>query len=106
MSRDDALRVSIVCDLTALTSSERARRTTLAEKVHSAVTDRRELADGYSLRLDGQKIGVAEVDEWIELESKCCPFLRFELGRNGSEMWLHLAGGAGFKDFLKIEIGR
>jgi hypothetical protein len=105
MSRNDPLQAPIVCDLTALTPTERARRVTLAKKVHAAVTDRRELPDGYTFRLDEQKVIVAEMHDWIGLEGKCCPFLRFALIREGGQMWLNLTGGTGVKDFLKVEIG-
>ena len=67
---------------------------------------RRELTDGYALKLDEHKISAAEINGWITLEGKCCPFLRFALVPGGGAIWwLHLTGGAGVEDFLKAEIG-
>jgi hypothetical protein len=91
----------IACDLSALDANERKRRSTLAAKLHSAVRDRRELADGYALRVAEDKISIGELGDWMKLEGKCCPFLSFALVPEGRMFWLHLSGGAGVKNFLK-----
>ena len=96
---------AIACDLTALSTVERGRRRLLAMKIHAAATGRRELADGYALRIARDKVSVRELEDWISLEGRCCPFLRFEPAQDGDELWLHLTGRAGVKEFLKSEMG-
>ena len=61
----------IACDLSALSAAQRERRRKLATKIHSAVGGRRELADGYALRV-AQKASVQELRGWADLESKIC----------------------------------
>lgn len=95
----------IACDLTALSTAQRERRRLLALKIHAAVTGRRELADGYALRIARDKVSVGELGDWISLESRCCPFLRFAPAQDGDEFWLHLTGRAGVKEFLRSEMG-
>ena len=95
----------IACDLNALSAAERERRGSLAAKIHGAVTGRHELADGYALRVAQGKVSAAELDDWIALEGRCCPFLRFALVPDGDALWLQLTGRAGVKEFLKSEMG-
>ena len=94
----------IACDLSALDASERARRSALAAKLHTAVAGRRELADGYALKIAEDQITRSELGDWMNLEGKCCPFLSLALVTEGSGLWLHLSGGAGVKEFLKSEM--
>jgi len=94
----------IACDLSALSAAQRERRRKLATKIHSAVGGRRELADGYALRV-AQKASVQELRGWADLESKCCPFLRFSLLVDGDELWFQITGRAGVKEFLNREMG-
>jgi len=95
----------IACDLTALTADERDRRRTLAAKVHTAIIGRRELADGYALKIESNKVSIADIDEWTKLEGKCCPFLHFEVAEEGGSLWLSMTGDSGVKEFLKAEMG-
>jgi hypothetical protein len=95
----------IACDLTALNAVERERRRLLAAKIHKAVAGRRELADGYALRIARDKVSADELEDWIGLERRCCPFLRFAPAQEGDDFWLHLTGGPGVKEFLKSEMG-
>jgi hypothetical protein len=77
----------------------------LATKIHSAVSGRSELADGYALRVAQNKASVQELREWADLEGKCCPFLQFGLLVDGDELWLQITGRAGVKEFLNKEMG-
>jgi hypothetical protein len=93
------------CDLSALSSEERERHRTLVRKLGGAVAARREDPDGYSLRIDRERMALAELGEWIALESRCCPFFdfRISLAREGGELWVSLAGRAGAKEFIRAE---
>jgi hypothetical protein len=48
-----------------------------------------------------------EVAEWVDLESRCCPFLEFgiDVSEKGRVVRLRLTGGKGVKSFLKSELG-
>jgi hypothetical protein len=43
---------------------------------------------------------------WIDLERRCCPFLRFvvEIEPDHGPTWLRLTGGPGVKDFPRAEV--
>jgi hypothetical protein len=106
----------LVCNVSALSSSARERHQLLGEKLRSAVVEQVELDNGYSLTLDlarlpldahGQPFCVVEVAEWVDLESRCCPFLDFgiDLSGKGGLVKLRLTGGKNVKPFLKTELG-
>jgi hypothetical protein len=50
---------------------------------------------------------LALLGEFSQLESQCCPFLRFQLTveLGGGPVWLELTGPPGTRDFLAQEIG-
>ena len=95
----------VACDLTALSGAERERRRSLATKIHLTVAGRREIADGYALRLARDKVSAGELRDWISLEGRCCPFLRFARTQDGDDIWLHLTGRVGVKEFRNSEMG-
>lgn len=106
----------IACNLRALNDSERDRHHALGEKLRSAVAKVTELPDGYALALDLKKLPmdaqgkpwcVVEVAQWADMESRCCPFLNFEIDLRGKDgvVTLRLTGGPGVKEFLKSEMG-
>src|SRR5262252_5148774 len=93
------------CDLNALTKDERARHAALAAELFAAVEERRELADGYALRLPAERW--LDAARWAELERKCCPFFAFDLtaAAERGPLWLRITGRAGVKAFMKEEMG-
>ncbi len=106
----------LVCRLDALTASQRDRQRLLADRLRRAIVERTELADGYLLTLDlarlpadpkGLPFCVVEVAEWVDLESRCCPFLDFgiDVGGNGGPVRIRLTGPGGVKPFLEEEFG-
>lgn len=106
----------LVCRLDALSPSERDRHQRLAEALRRAVTETSELPTGYGLTLDLSRLSadakglpfcVVEVAEWVDLESRCCPFLDFEISLRdkGRHVTLRLTGGQNVKTFLREELG-
>ena len=106
----------LVCRLDALSPSERERHQHLTEALRRAVTETSELPSGYALTLDlsrlpadakGFPFCVVEVAEWVDLESRCCPFLDFEISLRdkGRRVTLQLTGGENVKPFLGEELG-
>jgi len=105
----------LVCRLDALSPAERERHQRLGEMLRRAVTDTAELPTGYALTLDlsrlpadakGLPVCVVEVAEWVDLESRCCPFLDFEISLRGKgrHVTLRLTGGSNVKTFLREEL--
>ena len=104
----------LACDVQALTAEERRRHEALGEKLLAAAVHASELPDGFELTLDldrirdskGKPYCVVEVAEWVDLESRCCPFLDFGIAQKGKEhlVRLRLTGGLGVKEFLRTEL--
>lgn len=97
----------IACDLAALTDQERARRAELAAQLRAAVKRVEERPDGYIVEVDGGSTIAARLEELIELESRCCPFLQFEtLARGeGRSSVLTISGSPDAKSLLAAEFG-
>jgi hypothetical protein len=95
----------IACNLKAISSAERPRYNHLIEQLRSAVQRRNELPNGYAYIVDGRRIGLKDVAEWITMERLCCPFLAFQLSvaSDHSDYSLALMGPEGVKALLQEE---
>ena len=111
-----AAEEAFVCNLGALTGAQRERHQKLARLLRSAVVEKAELENGYTFVLNlgrlpadsaGAPFCVVEVAEWVDLESRCCPFLTFgiEVEPKGKTVRLRLTGAKGVKGFLESELG-
>jgi hypothetical protein len=97
----------LTCNINGIPLQERARYERLVEVLRHAIQKRRELSDGYAFKMDTKQIGTTQLAEWIELERQCCPFFGFEIRgtpQNG-DVWLHLSGPQGVKEFILDEFG-
>jgi len=93
------------CNFAVFSPSERARHRELSQRLKTALDQAVELPNGYGLRFEPPQF--TELAEWITLESKCCPFLNFqlELGpQPGGDLWLRLTGNAEVKEFISIDL--
>lgn len=98
-------RVALACQLDAFTEEEGQRHAVLLEEMRSVVSERRELPDGYALRLPAEASTFVHAAEWITLEHRCCPFLDFALQVSEADgVWLHLTGPPGVKELLASEL--
>jgi hypothetical protein len=111
-----AAEEALVCNVHALTAAQHGRHQKLGRMLRSSIVERAELENGYVYVLDlgrlpvdsaGAPFCVVEVAEWVDLESRCCPFLSFgiELEPKGKTVRLRLTGGKGVKAFLGSELG-
>ncbi len=93
------------CNLKAFTPDQRVRWRQLIERVTSAVTEARELKDGYALRINTSHAPLVEVAGWVDLERRCCPFFDFQMDVHGEDgsLWLSLKGRDGVKDFINAD---
>src|SRR5262249_15884415 len=99
--------IPIACDLNALTPAERERRRTLVGALAQAIVGRAELGDGFEFRVDSAKLDLPALAEWIALERRRWPCLRFRIGVGAGDDagTVALSGGDGVKDFLRAEMG-
>lgn len=93
------------CNSQALTAWERIRHgaeTARLLLVRKAVV---EMEKGYELQFDPETVPVAELAEWVTLESRCCPFFDFhiDLENEGKLVCLRLTGPEGIKPFIRAE---
>ena len=89
----------LACNLNAISQDNLHRYKELFRRAQAAITDRRELEDGYVFRLDGDSVSLQDVAQWISFERLRCPFLTFQLQTKGGEpdYWLTLQGPDGAK---------
>lgn len=106
----------LVCNVTALTAAQRDHHRKLERLMRSALVEKAALENGYVFVLDlgrlpadsaGEAFCVVEVAEWVELESRCCPFLSFgiEVEPKGKIVRLRLTGPGGARSVLDAELG-
>ena len=67
----------IACDMSAIEPGLRARHVATGGEVFRAVSEIRELADGYAFRLPAEPDTLLKTVEFISLERLCRPFLGF-----------------------------
>ena len=93
------------CNVKALNPAEWVRLIHLHHMLADARVETQEFPEGYAFRLSKEKIGLADVAEWIALEGRCCPFFDFkiELKRDGGPLVLTVGGAEGVKQFLRSE---
>jgi hypothetical protein len=92
------------CNLRGLTEAERVRHHELSKKLLGAVTEKRELDDGYAFKLSGDAL--LEGAEWVKYEHKCCPFFTLTLEQardDDGPLWLKVTGREGVKAFIRRE---
>lgn len=83
-----------------------ARRAGVLGEVRRAQEAARWLPDGVELRFAPEPERLALLATFIELERRCCAFLRFRLtvGPAGGPIWLELTGPPGTREFLQAEL--
>jgi len=85
----------------------RERRETVLRKVRSAVSDVKEIENGYAFEFASGGDVIMELAHLIDLEHRCCPFLKFQLTiePGAAVVRLDLTGPEGTKDFLSEIFG-
>jgi hypothetical protein len=83
------------------------RRAGVLAEVRRSGQEARWLPDGVALRFLASAEQLEMLGAFIELERRCCAFLRFRLTvePGGGPVWLELTGPPGTRDFLAAELG-
>jgi hypothetical protein len=99
--------VPIACNSGAFDAAERAKWRELGETLVRAPRARRELPDGYAFDLDRTPETLRDLTQFIDFESRCCPFMSFTLRvpAGQSVVSLELTGGPGVKELIDAELG-
>ena len=94
------LGLPIACTLSD--SELRERRDTVLQRVRSVVSEVKEIENGYAYQFPSGGGMTLELARLIDLEHRCCPFLRFQLTIEPGQgpIWLEMTGPEGTKDFL------
>jgi hypothetical protein len=91
----------IACNMAAISSTERPRYNDLTKRLLGSIQNRREIADGYTFKLDPKGIGLSELGEWITLERLCCSFMTFQVEvKNDGATQLTMRGPEGTKTVI------
>jgi hypothetical protein len=106
-SADEKSVSPFACDMTAIEASRRAQHMATINELFGAVTEIKELPDGYAFRLPGEPDVFTKTANFIMLERLCCPFFGFalEIEPEGGSTWLSLTGREGVKPFIVAEVG-
>jgi hypothetical protein len=98
----------VACDSSAFGSSEAfAAHLGEGRRLLSLVTERREVSDGWALRLPGDDETLLALAHWIVGERRCCPFLTFSLECQPTrELWMRITGPEGSKQALRAELDK
>ena len=83
-----------------------ARRAGVLAAIRRDQQEARWLPDGVGLRFAAEPDRLATLATFIDLERRCCAFLRFRLTvePGGGPIWLELTGPPGTRDFLAAEL--
>ncbi len=96
----------IACDRGALGAHEPIRQRELWSSLLADVEERRDLAEGYALKLPAARL--ADAAELMDIERRCCGFLKLRLvaeaGASEPHIWFTLSGPPGTKRVLDAEL--
>lgn len=99
--------VPFFCDMTALSSAQRARHHELAVLLQFSFATIHELPDGYEFEFSWSLDTYDALAEITPLEHACCPF--FDIGirieSESSKLCWRLTGREGIKPFIRAEFG-
>ena|SRR5580704_8531966 len=97
----------IACDPSAFASADLfAVHLAEGRRLLSLALERRELADGWALRLPYAEDVLVASARWIARERRCCPFFTFSLEcePDPGGLWVRITGPEGAKDVLRNEL--
>jgi hypothetical protein len=94
-----------VCNMNALSVTQRERYKEIVHNLNQSRQAVKELNDGYAFRFKAESQIILDAAEFIVYERLCCPFFDFELAvdQQTNWLWLRLRGQEGIKEFIRYE---
>jgi len=94
----------IACRIDALSPDERTRRSEVVDLIRATLYRRSETEDGIVFQWASEEHLPALIGEFVALESRCCPFIRFtmDVEAERGRVSLRLGGREGVKEFLQV----
>jgi hypothetical protein len=94
------------CNLTVLSTEEREHFASVTDALFTAVQETLELENGFAFRFINKPNQLVQIARFIQRESQCCPFLKFnlEVEPSSGPVWLRITGETGTKEFLCAEL--
>ncbi len=78
------------CNMDVFGAQELARLLDLIHELISTADDSEDLADGHRLRFDTGRSRYTEFAEWMGLQQRCCPWIKFGLDLDGDVVRISL----------------
>ena len=96
---------TFACRIDTLDRHQRRRQQELLALMRGSAQSQDELTDGYAFRLPADPVLFQQAAEWIGLERRCCPFVRFALEwADDDSVRVRFTGAPGVKPFLSAAI--
>jgi hypothetical protein len=84
--------IPIACRIDALDADERRRHATLLRDLLAGAADLRRIPGGWAATFPEEPAVLTRLSEWVGLEKRCCPFLRFRLDYGAGRTRLRVTG--------------
>lgn len=97
----------LACNPGALTAEERAKWKELGTRFIKEAKARRDLPNGFAFDLDRTPETLGDLGQFVEFESRCCPFVDFtvRVSADGKGVVLEMTVRKGVKELLADELG-
>ena len=96
----------IACNPGAFTAEERETWQALGARFVRSARARRDLPNGFAFELDRTPETLRDLAQFVEFESRCCPFVDFTVRvPAGGGVVLEMTGRTGVKAMLAAELG-
>ncbi|WP_394846748.1 hypothetical protein LZC95_04700 [Pendulispora brunnea] len=87
--------------MTALSETERAAQDERTRRMLASRPTLTDTADGLTLTFLENRHIRRDVEDWLALERRCCPFASFDLIDRSTTFILRISGPAGTKDIFR-----
>jgi hypothetical protein len=94
------------CNMKVFTPTERKQHEAFTRHILAAVSEHREVSQGYAFELDAARVSLIDLARWASNEKRCCPFFDFQMNLTGGlqpRLSLTLTGREGVKQFIREE---
>ncbi len=97
-------QIPFACDMSALTSAQRAEHSDIMRRLFGAVSTIHPVQDGYRFLLADDDAALDLTGRFIALERRCCPFFTFRVVVSAdAASELVISGPAGVQPFIQAE---